>query len=156
EIGPAPVLLGMGKRCLPESKSAWLPSLRQNQDEWQVILDSLGKLYVQGADVDWNGFDSGYSRNKVSLPNYPFDRQRYWLEPSNVEMSRPMKVKEISQPEGLSLSSRSNGKPKEKIDSRKNEKPKVSSLNTDLDHAKLLALEPAQRQKTLEDFLQRQ
>src|SRR5690606_31249179 len=45
EIGPSPVLLGMGKRCLPDSKSAWLPSLRQNQDDWQVILDSLGKLY---------------------------------------------------------------------------------------------------------------
>ncbi len=80
EIGPSPVLLGMGKRCLPESKSAFLPSLRQNQDEWQTILDSLGKLYVQGADVDWIGFDAGFSRNKVALPNYPFDRQRYWLD----------------------------------------------------------------------------
>jgi acyl transferase domain-containing protein len=57
EIGPSPVLLGMGKRCLPESKSAWLPSLRQNQDDWQIILDSLGKLYTQGADVNWTGFD---------------------------------------------------------------------------------------------------
>ncbi len=80
EVGPSPVLLGMGKRCLPESKSAWLPSLRQNQDEWQTILDSLGKLYVQGVEIDWNEFDNGYSRNKVALPNYPFDRQRYWLD----------------------------------------------------------------------------
>ena len=83
EIGPAPVLLGMGKRCLPESKAAWLPSLRQGQDDWQIILDSLGKLYIQGADIDWAGFDEGYTRHKVSLPNYPFERQRYWLEASD-------------------------------------------------------------------------
>ncbi|HCB01661.1 MAG TPA: hypothetical protein DEP19_04700 [Anaerolineae bacterium] len=159
EIGPAPVLLGMGKRCLPESKSAWLPSLRKNQDEWQVILDSLGKLYVQGADVDWHGFDSGYLRNKVSLPNYPFDRQRYWLEPSSkVETMRPVKVKQLSQHETLSLTTRSNGKQKQekKIDSRKNGQPKTPLSNNDLDHSKLLALEPTQRQKALEDFLQRQ
>lgn len=156
EIGPSPILLGMGKRCLPESKSIWLPSLRQNQDEWQMILDSLGKLYIQGVGVDWHGFDSGYSRNKVSIPNYPFDRQRYWLEPSNVEMPTPVKVKELSQPEGLSLASHANGKPNGKFDSRNNGKPKVASSTTDLNHAKLLALDPDQRQKTLEDFLQRQ
>ena len=122
EIGPSPVLLGMGKRCLPESKSAWLPSLRQNQDEWQTLLDSLAKLYVQGADVDWNGFDSGYSRNKVALPNYPFDRQRYWVE-VNRETGRQVDTETGKQVSKLP-SSRSNGKLKsqEKIVERKNGK----------------------------------
>jgi acyl transferase domain-containing protein len=60
EIGPSPVLLGMGVRCLPESPAAWLPSLRQGRDDWQMILDSLGNLYVRGAQVDWAGFDRGY------------------------------------------------------------------------------------------------
>ncbi|HET7143577.1 MAG TPA: type I polyketide synthase, partial [Anaerolineales bacterium] len=81
EIGPSPVLLSMGKRCLPESKAAWLSSLRQGQEDWKIVLDSFGKLYVQGAQVDWAGFDQGYTRRKVTLPNYPFERQRYWLEP---------------------------------------------------------------------------
>ncbi|HEX6270322.1 MAG TPA: amino acid adenylation domain-containing protein [Anaerolineales bacterium] len=81
EIGPNPVLLGMGQRCLPETQATWLPSLRQGQDNWQVILNSLGKLYIQGAEVDWLGFDQGYTRHKVSLPNYPFERQRYWFQP---------------------------------------------------------------------------
>jgi amino acid adenylation domain-containing protein/thioester reductase-like protein len=82
EIGPSPVLLGMGRRCLAESHSraAWLPSLKQGGEAWQTLLDSLGKLYVQGANVDWTGFDDGYSRRKISLPNYPFERGRYWLE----------------------------------------------------------------------------
>ncbi|MEW6028989.1 MAG: amino acid adenylation domain-containing protein [Chloroflexota bacterium] len=117
EMGPAPVLLGMGKRCLPESKSAWLPSLRQNQDEWQTILSSLSQLYVQGAEVDWRGFDAGYTREKVALPNYPFDRQRYWLD---VEKKTEEQTNRVPAP-------RSNGKsqPKEeKVVERKNGKAK--------------------------------
>ena len=87
EIGPSPVLLGMGRRCLPNSHATWSPSLRPGQDDWQVILDSLGKLYVQGVDVDWAGFDQGYARHKVSLPNYPFERQRHWLDLSTQKFS---------------------------------------------------------------------
>ncbi|WKZ47158.1 MAG: amino acid adenylation domain-containing protein [Anaerolineales bacterium] len=126
EIGPAPVLLGMGKRCLPESKSAWLPSLRQNQDEWQTILDSLAKLYVQGAEVDWNGFDRGYSRKKVALPNYPFDRQRYWLDVDANKETR----KQVDRDTGKqvnTVSPRSNGKAKdEKVVERKNGKVRAN------------------------------
>ncbi len=87
ELGPSPVLLGMGRRCLPESRASWSPSLRPGQDDWHVILDSLGKLYVQGVDVNWEGFDQGYTRHKVSLPNYPFERQRHWLDPSTRKLS---------------------------------------------------------------------
>ncbi len=121
EIGPSPVLLGMGKRCLPDSKATWLPSLRQNQDEWQTILDCLGKLYVHGADVDWKGFDSGYARNKVTLPNYPFDRQRYWLEPVGATrqgQTRKTSGESLTQivtgdgKDGSPLHLRSNGKSK--------------------------------------------
>jgi Polyketide synthase modules and related proteins len=28
EIGPKPILLGMGRQCLPEDVGSWLPSLR--------------------------------------------------------------------------------------------------------------------------------
>jgi acyl transferase domain-containing protein len=119
EIGPAPVLLGMGKQSLPETKAAWLPSLRQNKNDWQIILDSLGKLYVQGADINWVGFDEGYTRHKVSLPNYPFDRQRYWIESvgatrqdSAVKTSNKIPLQTISM-DGNGVSP-SNGKVKHK------------------------------------------
>ena len=36
EIGPTASLLGMGRRCVPELEAAWLPSLREGQDDWQV------------------------------------------------------------------------------------------------------------------------
>ncbi|WP_246844226.1 type I polyketide synthase [Hydrocoleum sp. CS-953] len=80
EVGPKPILLGMGRRCLPEDAGEWLPSLRPNVDEWQQILSSLSELYVRGAKIDWSGFDGNYQRQKVALPTYPFQRQRYWIE----------------------------------------------------------------------------
>ncbi|WP_083305009.1 type I polyketide synthase [Moorena producens] len=80
EIGAKPILLGMGRQCLPEEFGIWLPSLRPGVDEWQQMLSSLGQLYVQGVKVDWSGFDRDYSRQKVVLPTYPFQRQRYWIE----------------------------------------------------------------------------
>ena len=80
EIGPKATLLGMGRSCLPEGHGHWLPSLRKGRGEWQQMLDSLGALYLQGLEVDWDGFDRDYSRRLVSLPTYPFQRRRYWVE----------------------------------------------------------------------------
>ncbi|NER48711.1 MAG: type I polyketide synthase [Symploca sp. SIO1A3] len=83
EIGAKPILLGMGRQCLPEEVGVWLPSLRSGVDEWQQILSSLGQLYVQGAKVNWLGFDQDYARYKVALPTYPFQRESYWVEIQN-------------------------------------------------------------------------
>jgi acyl transferase domain-containing protein/acyl carrier protein len=81
ECGPQPILLGMGRQCLPENTGVWLPSLRSGQEDWQQLLASLGELYVRGAKIDWQGFDKDYpQRRKVILPTYPFQRQRYWVE----------------------------------------------------------------------------
>jgi amino acid adenylation domain-containing protein len=82
EPGPNPVLIGMGRRCLPDANALWLPSLKQGQNDWQVLLNGLGQLYVNGIEVDWAGFDRDYHRQLVPLPNYPFQRERYWVEGS--------------------------------------------------------------------------
>jgi len=80
EIGPKPILLGMGRQCVPDDVGSWLPSLRPPQKDWQQMLTSLGQLYVQGVSIDWSGFDRDYLPCKVTLPTYPFQRQRYWQE----------------------------------------------------------------------------
>lgn len=88
EIGPKPTLLGMGQRCWPGGEGAglWLPSLRDGRSDWEQILESLSALYVRGATVDWDGFDKPYSRRRVALPTYPFERMRYWTD---VAQTRP-------------------------------------------------------------------
>lgn len=80
EIGPHPVLLGMGRRCLPEETALWLPSMRKGQYDLQQQLQSLGELYVRGVEVDWCRFDQDYPRRRLQLPTYPFQRSPYWIE----------------------------------------------------------------------------
>jgi acyl transferase domain-containing protein/alpha-beta hydrolase superfamily lysophospholipase len=85
EIGPHPTLLAMGQACLPEDdrqEVRLLPSLRRAHADWETMLQSLGALYVAGASIDWDAFDSVYTRRRVTLPGYPFQRQRYWLTPA--------------------------------------------------------------------------
>ncbi|NJL38373.1 MAG: acyltransferase domain-containing protein [Leptolyngbyaceae cyanobacterium SM1_4_3] len=56
----------------------WLSSLDPHRSDWEVLLSSLSQLYQQGATVDWVGFDRDYARQRMPLPTYPFQRQRYW------------------------------------------------------------------------------
>ncbi|HEY9804638.1 MAG TPA: polyketide synthase [Leptolyngbyaceae cyanobacterium] len=94
EIGPKPILLGMGRQCLPADAGVWLPSLRPGVKDWQQILNSLGQLYVQGIEVNWSEFDRNYPRRKVTLPTYPFQRQRYWVEPAEDEQQKVASLKQ--------------------------------------------------------------
>ncbi|MGE3806182.1 MAG: SDR family NAD(P)-dependent oxidoreductase, partial [Gemmataceae bacterium] len=57
-----------------------IASLDEDQNVWDVLLNGVAKLYVAGLPIDWAGFDRDYPRRKVSLPTYPFERQRFWVE----------------------------------------------------------------------------
>jgi acyl transferase domain-containing protein/acyl carrier protein len=81
ELGPAPVLLGMGKCCVPEAQQVWLPSLRKGRPEVEQALESLGALYAKGVKILWA---EAKKVHKVSLPTYPFQRKRYWLEAPSI------------------------------------------------------------------------
>ncbi|HLV36059.1 MAG TPA: type I polyketide synthase, partial [Spirillospora sp.] len=78
EIGPNPTLSAMAQRIVPGGN--WLASLRQDKDDWATLLTTLGSLYTLGAGPDWAAFDRDYARRRISLPTYPFQRQRYWVK----------------------------------------------------------------------------
>ncbi len=80
ELGPAPQLLGMGKRCADFKDAAWIPSLRKGRDDWDVMVSALADLYTLGVPVNWQGWDAPWSRNRITLPSYPFKRTHYWME----------------------------------------------------------------------------
>ncbi len=80
EVGPQPVLVGMGRQCLTQPKYEWHPTLREGHSDWEQMLQSLAALYVRGASVDWSAFERDYPRRRVALPTYPFQRQKYWIE----------------------------------------------------------------------------
>ena len=70
----------MGAECIPGTTVEWLPSLRRNRTDWSDLLESLQRLYVGGADVDWLAFDRDFPRRRVALPTYPFRRRRHWVD----------------------------------------------------------------------------
>lgn len=80
EIGPHPVLTGLGRRVLPDAPIAWLPSLRRGQDDGDIAMRTLGELYVHGAVDDWSGSAGASARSRVALPLYPFQHQRHWVD----------------------------------------------------------------------------
>jgi acyl transferase domain-containing protein/SAM-dependent methyltransferase len=83
ELGPHPVLLGLGAECAPKADVEWLPSLHRDRTDWCDLLESLQRLYVSGTDVDWVSFDKGYSRRRIALPTYSFRKTRHWTDVSS-------------------------------------------------------------------------
>jgi len=92
EVGPHPTLLGMARRECPEildEQGLWLASLRKGKEDWQQLLDSVAQLYVAGVEVDWRNFEADYLRNKVVLPNYPWQHQRFWVSDGKKVLRSP-------------------------------------------------------------------
>jgi acyl transferase domain-containing protein len=94
EVGPAPALSGMARRVTSNQEMAFVPSLKKEQRDWRMMLDAAGALYRAGATIDWDAVDRGFGFVPVSLPTYPFERERYWIDPgaptlTGVVESRP-------------------------------------------------------------------
>ncbi len=58
------------------------------------MFDALGRLWLAGTTITWPAFSASEKRCRLSLPTYPFERQRYWIgppdkpEPSGVASAR--------------------------------------------------------------------
>ena len=54
------------------------------------LLETLGGLWASGASPDWLSQHAGRAPRRVSLPTYPFERKRHWLEsPTPVSAEAP-------------------------------------------------------------------
>lgn len=80
EIGPQPILTTMAMHCLGDSEQFnWLASLKKENTAGRTIHQSLCKWYEAGGTVHWENYYQGREANIVKLPNYPFQRKRYWM-----------------------------------------------------------------------------
>ncbi len=86
EVGPGKTLATLAKQQPAKPPSvAVLSSLRHPQDAGEDLphlLATLGQLWNHGAAVDWPGFYAGERRLRLALPTYPFERRRFWIEPT--------------------------------------------------------------------------
>ncbi|MFD4778259.1 SDR family NAD(P)-dependent oxidoreductase, partial [Streptomyces sp. NPDC058427] len=84
ELGPDGVLSALAQQSLEgaEPAPAVVPFLRKDQDEEVAVVTALAALHVHGAGPDWSAFFGGLGANRVELPTYAFQRERYWPEPA--------------------------------------------------------------------------
>ncbi|RSZ60405.1 SDR family NAD(P)-dependent oxidoreductase [Massilia atriviolacea] len=52
-------------------------------------LDSVADAWVRGADVDWHALHPQGQRRRISLPSYPFARERYWIAAAGKTAPKP-------------------------------------------------------------------
>ncbi len=87
ELGPHPSLSSSISECIANAggKGTVLPSLRRNEDDQEIILGTLAKLFCLGHTIDWKSLCDKDARF-VRLPSYPWQHERFWLEsPSSHE-----------------------------------------------------------------------
>ncbi|AFY89108.1 type I polyketide synthase [Chroococcidiopsis thermalis] len=54
---------------------------KSQESDLAFLLNTLGQLWLAGVTIDWSGFYAWEQRHRLPLPTYPFERQRYWIEP---------------------------------------------------------------------------
>lgn len=67
------------KRELKEQVDMLVQELETKAQDLDKTFSDLCLLYIQGADINWDIFYDE-NVNKVSLPAYPFERNRCWLD----------------------------------------------------------------------------
>ncbi|MXZ57652.1 MAG: SDR family NAD(P)-dependent oxidoreductase [Rhodothermaceae bacterium] len=82
EIGPRPVLTNMCQAAWPASVAApkAVPSLHPDDSPGWGIMQTVAEVYRMGLPVDFPGLFTAEARHRIPLPNYPFQKNRYWIE----------------------------------------------------------------------------
>ncbi|TDC74417.1 type I polyketide synthase, partial [Actinomadura sp. 7K507] len=75
EIGPDAALTATAD---PGDEAEFIAVQRRDRDQPRQLLSAVGELHTRGIPVDWAALFPGAQR--VDLPTYPFQRQRYWLD----------------------------------------------------------------------------
>jgi amino acid adenylation domain-containing protein len=91
EVGPGNVLGTLARQQAGASPDQ--PILSSLADSFSgegdaaSLMNSLGALWLAGAQPDWRSLHGGEKRQRISLPTYPFERKRYWLDAPILEES---------------------------------------------------------------------
>jgi acyl transferase domain-containing protein/surfactin synthase thioesterase subunit/acyl carrier protein len=82
EIGGGGVLVALGRQTLTDPALTWTPSLGRGKSDAQSLTEALRSLYLAGADIDWEQVHAPARPRRISLPTYPFERHRFWVDGS--------------------------------------------------------------------------
>ncbi|MFN6470955.1 MAG: beta-ketoacyl synthase N-terminal-like domain-containing protein [Nostoc sp. SerVER01] len=96
EVGPGRTLSTLTKQHLDinakQNVLTSLPHVQEQKSDASFLLQTLGKLWLFGVDIDWSGFYAHEQRHRLPLPTYPFERQRYWIDAKSSSTSLNTKL----------------------------------------------------------------
>ncbi|MEO6083082.1 MAG: beta-ketoacyl synthase N-terminal-like domain-containing protein, partial [Umezawaea sp.] len=88
EVGPQPVLSGLGARGLDDLACRFIPTLRRGRDDRESLMTAVGALHLRGATVDWSAFHRDQATRRVPLPTYVWEGQSYWFPVARAAVSK--------------------------------------------------------------------
>ncbi len=88
EIGPRSLLAPLAVSAWPDSAPPprVISSMAPPADEAAApgpdhgFMDAVAEAYEAGLEIRFDGLFAGEARRRISIPDYPFQRERYWLE----------------------------------------------------------------------------
>lgn len=98
ELGPGTGLVDLVHQQNTGLKavSALETGVGERGDVPNPALVALGQLWCKGATVEWKELYANEHRKKISLPAYPYERQRLWLERGDLETDSDGELKQYS------------------------------------------------------------
>ncbi len=84
ELSPAASMSSDVRKCYGDESVVVTPSLRSRRDEVECIAVAMATLHAAGVEVDWAAFFAGTGAQRVDVPTYAFQHERFWLETSHV------------------------------------------------------------------------
>jgi len=82
EVGPGHTLSGLVRqhRSLPVARTVVTSLGSDPERDVSSLLEAAGRLWLHGAKLDWPALHGHQRRHRVSLPTYPFERRRHWID----------------------------------------------------------------------------
>lgn len=80
EVGPGAGLAGLVRRCGRGDGPTVATTVTRDGSHWRDLLRVVARWYVAGGRVNWSLLHSGSLPAPVSLPGYPYQKQRHWLD----------------------------------------------------------------------------
>ncbi len=108
EVGPGNVLSTLARQHIPRENgktgsppqnsvtivsSFGDPSSGENSSI--DLLNAAGSLWAAGLQPKWEALYSGERRRRISLPTYPFERKRFWLDAPSLQAQMPSEINPV-------------------------------------------------------------
>jgi len=98
EVGPGEALIALVKQHERKAAGAsCLGSAKRRGDDYRAFMEAAARLWEQGTHLRWElmpGFVAS-GRRRVALPTYPFERERFFVEATQLPGGAARQVKAV-------------------------------------------------------------